>query len=118
MFGLFNKKKKEEEKKKKQTAIGLSSGYSSNNNNTTNDLTNPLNPLSPFWIGHNVDDSPVQSDKHYTEPVNEHHYTPDPTPDYSPSPSHHNDSTSYDSGSSSYDSGSSGGDSGGGGSSD
>lgn len=61
----FNRKKKVEEKPKSKIHMGVSRSR----NDDSMDLTNPLNPLSPFWIGHTTDNhhhsSPSTSDNDY-----------------------------------------------------
>ncbi len=95
MWPFNRKKKKVEENPKSRIHMMQSSGVSRSRNDDSMDLTNPLNPLSPFWIGNSID--------------HHHHSSPDTSNnDYGGGGSFGGggSSDSFDSGSS-YDSGSS-----------
>jgi hypothetical protein len=80
-----------------------SAGYS-RDDNWSNDISNPMNPLSPMYIGNTQDNSSHNhiNDSHYSLPIDHssQHNSYDSSSNYS------SDSSSYDSGSS-YDSSSS-----------
>jgi cytoskeletal protein RodZ len=105
---LFGKKQEPKQQQKRNYSTGYSGSNYSKRKDDSMDLTNPLNPLSPFWIGNNNNDN-------YTPPVQD-----TPSTDFGGasgswddnSSSNHSSGSSYDSGSSSsYDSGSSSSDS-------
>ena len=54
---LFSKKQVKKEQKITSSFSGYSRGHYARRDEVTNDLSNPLNPLSPFWIGQNMNDA-------------------------------------------------------------
>ena len=115
---LFSKKQVKKEKQIRSSFTGYSGSHYSKRDEVTNDLSNPLNPLSPFWIGQNMNDA---SNDNYTPNLQQTENSNDfggfgggstggggASGSWDDNSSSSHSSSSYDSGSSSsYDSGSS-----------
>lgn len=81
------------------------------------DLANPMSPLSPFWVGHQIGETAPYEEtrRHVAEPpAYENHSTHDSNPSRSYDPPSYDSSPGYDSGSSYSDSSSHSSDCGGG----
>lgn len=96
-------------------SLKTSAGYS-RDDNWNNDMSNPMNPISPLYIGNTWENSPSHGHSHSTDnsyspsvDYSSHHSTFDDAgshSNYDSGSSYSSDSSSYDSGSS-YDSSSS-----------